>query len=401
MNGKDKVRDSEVVKPVAAVESQAAVAGKDTGNVCSAEEDRLLRSTSEESVNSIATLGSKSLINAITTLSVASNGPELTGDQTVGQRGPNNGRTRTKGQVRNAQRKRAKERRRLAAAGSCDGNAGAATSVPLGDRSGGVGPVKNTGSQAGGSVGTGPSRRTGRRDEMVRRESAGGSGSSTPKRSRGDVQTTPEDLPKKRRCQKATPPQPMRVRDVVAEHLKVSIVNEGSGGTITEDMSVAILNHLREMMDVELSEGVPIQFAWTRWCDGVIRMTCHDAVTLQWLRREVANMPQSSVNNYRVVDLAETRMIRATVFVPGTGQDPQLVIGRIGKQNPHLDTSAWTVRQAEVRDEGMLIQVILDVPSVEYLRSRKGWIFYGFGQLQMRIPPKPVGEGKQNDDQHP
>lgn len=214
---------------------------------------------------------------------------------------------------------------------------------------------------------------------------------ATPKRPRPQ-DTTPPERPGKRACHKTTPVR--RFREVVADNLRMAVIDQGATGGISEEMSERILSYLQERLRAAIASGMSPRFAGVRWNAGVLRIVCYDEPSRAWLVREMRDIPQTSETNLKLISLGELKRTKGTLFVPGTVEDPKIVISQIGGQNRHLATSGWQVYHAERQETGQLLHLGLDRASADILRKENGRIFYGFGTLRMRLG---AGSGEGQD----
>ncbi|GAB0093318.1 hypothetical protein DMENIID0001_144020 [Sergentomyia squamirostris] len=382
----------------AGVVGQAPVHSPATDQIDPDEEERLLRSDTERELDdesSRQSFGGASLSGQIAALTV-NGGQEPTVSTEVGAAptaisaqsvdagsgnlgGSRPSKTVRRRNMRKAAKLRAQEARRrdeAAASGQTieDGNESASKRKKRRGRRGG-------GPNNGGTVTTAVTA------PAIR--GSGGVGATPLKRRRNVEDNSPtESMSGKRVCQNTTPERTFR--DVVNDHLKVCLINRGSAGTISEGAYTHIMSYLREKMDLAIADGVSPRFSWSRLVDGKVRMACHDAPTLTWLRREIEIMPQGSESNIVVMDFEQIRKTRATMFVPGPVADVNILLARIAGQNRQLRVDEWQVYQTDTKEGGQVLFLGIDPASAAAVLKDNGRIFYEFGQLQMRVAARNV-----------
>ncbi|CAH1105879.1 unnamed protein product [Psylliodes chrysocephalus] len=141
-------------------------------------------------------------------------------------------------------------------------------------------------------------------------------------------------------------------KDAATSHLKVAIIDKDNPyGKITTEKAILVKKTLMGELDKTILSAScsktkpPIFRSWTHSGE-IIRVTCDDDLTLEWLKTKVPTLKTSERATLAVVKMAELpKLTKASFWVPGEAQadldEKEVVLRRLEGQNPNLQVAKW------------------------------------------------------------
>ncbi|CAH1107877.1 unnamed protein product [Psylliodes chrysocephalus] len=189
----------------------------------------------------------------------------------------------------------------------------------------------------------------------------------------------------------------MSYKDAATSHLNVSIIDrENPYGKITAERVILVKKALMGELDKTIlsasgSKNKPPTFrSWTHFGE-IIRVTCDDDLSLEWLKSTVP-----SLNTWEGASLVVGRvdglpkLTKSSLWVPGEAQEDlekkEIVLRRLEAQNPNLNVAKWCIfhHEAKVYPEGHLFVFGIGDEDMETLKAKSMRMSYGFTSLNVR-----------------
>lgn len=129
---------------------------------------------------------------------------------------------------------------------------------------------------------------------------------------------------------------------------------------------------------------------------------CADSWTVDWLKRVVAENTLEEMKLEAIPADKLPRLTRCTVFLPNLPGESEIsramALTHLGRQNPGLQTSEWTVFSDTKVKGGALFVLGVDAESLEVLKGVNFKPFYGIGKVSVRAEKTTTGkEGGEED----
>ncbi|CAH1155458.1 unnamed protein product [Phaedon cochleariae] len=162
----------------------------------------------------------------------------------------------------------------------------------------------------------------------------------------------------------------IRLMEDAARCLQVTIIPEGYPHMIlVEEQAGMIRNALLAKLDLLPPGTTGPKFSGIDLIDGAIVVLCSDAYSQRWLEHVVEACSPSLGLNLTV----STPAVRASTWVPGPCEDPEVILRRLCTQNEGLSTRNWRVLDRKVMEEGQELTVLMEesdwrrIKEVEYM----------------------------------
>ncbi|KAJ3655371.1 hypothetical protein Zmor_014504 [Zophobas morio] len=183
-------------------------------------------------------------------------------------------------------------------------------------------------------------------------------------------------------------------REVAASHLRVAVIDvQHRLGKLTADQVEIVQNDLMAALDRQLDQCLASgrQAATFRSikCTGeILRITC---VSLKWLQQTVRSLtPLWEGAQLNVVPLAELpRLVRATLWIPGSPVDAEVALRRLEGQNQWAHVKKGLLFHHEAKPEtaspGNLFVFGLGMDEAKIIRVREGGINYMLSSFNLKL----------------
>lgn len=192
-------------------------------------------------------------------------------------------------------------------------------------------------------------------------------------------------------------PKKTSYREAATSHLRVAIIDRSSlFGRITSDQSALIENMLTRELDNQMSLDLvnidnrpqdPIMFGGLFFSGEILRVTCGNDRTLNWLQGVVSTnsaLWEGACLEMVQVDLLP-RLTKATIFLPGNPEDDGLVMRRLRAQNPSIKIQTWLRFHEATKQEGKLLVFGIGEEDRKAILSRGGKLNYKFSSVAVKL----------------
>jgi hypothetical protein len=141
---------------------------------------------------------------------------------------------------------------------------------------------------------------------------------------------------------------------------------------------------LLNAVDANPLEEAPPQFLYSKFAQGVFWITCANELTKAWLIRTVSGLGELWEGaELTVVDSKDLpKRPRVLVRIPDTS-NVNTILTRLGKQNPELHTSDWSVMSRKVTEKEQTLASV-DPDSFKALAKSHFKAFWGLGRIIFR-----------------
>jgi hypothetical protein len=153
---------------------------------------------------------------------------------------------------------------------------------------------------------------------------------------------------------------------------------------LTPQEAATLKERVVDLIRTYTQEGKVLRFDQTGLTGGVLRLTCADQSTSEWLMSVSDKVLGDFSSKMKLVFWCDLpKPIKVWVWVEG--MQPAL-FAQLSRQNPGLDTSRWkTVKEDVKPNKGQLLTLLIDHKSVAVLDSL-GWRPYiDAGRLNFQV----------------
>lgn len=177
-------------------------------------------------------------------------------------------------------------------------------------------------------------------------------------------------------------------------HLRVAVICRSNPlGKTTPQQAEILQEKLYEQLDTCIfalkdGEKPPIFNGWQHSGE-ILRITCNDNHSLEWLKATVSNLPQPWSNaQLEVVEVDRLpRLVKAALWIPGKADERETVIQRLAAHNRHLKVSNWCVFHDAPKEEplGRLLVFGINDEDAKTLGETGRKLNYRFSQLSVKL----------------
>lgn len=233
-------------------------------------------------------------------------------------------------------------------------------------------------------------------------------GGKTKKRSRSDGSGNPSPNPRKKGCiQAGQKPRPAKqtthhqgtrrsgsYKEAAERHLRVAIINRTNPlGKITQEESDLLEQRLGKDLDEHLfslaEEITPPTFKGWQYHGQILRITCENSQSLEWLKKAVGNFPPLwEAARLDVVQVDELpRLKKAALWIPGPPDEMEIVLKRLAAQNLWAKVNEWCLFHEEAKQEpqGRLLVFGVNQTAEAAILSKGSKLNYKFAALTIRV----------------
>ncbi|CAH1109635.1 unnamed protein product [Psylliodes chrysocephalus] len=150
--------------------------------------------------------------------------------------------------------------------------------------------------------------------------------------------------------------------DAATSHLKVAIINkDNSCGEITTEREILVKKTLmgeldKTMLSTSCSKTKPPTFRSWSYSGVIIRVTCDDDLTLEWLKTKVLTLKTWEGATLAVVRMDELpKLTKASLWIQGEEKadldEKKVVLRRLEGQNPNLHVAKWCTFHHEIKKD--------------------------------------------------
>lgn len=180
-------------------------------------------------------------------------------------------------------------------------------------------------------------------------------------------------------------------KEIVPEHLRVSLINElDAEGRIPEWLSKQLTAILMSELKVHLAtqpSSIP-SFRGSEFVQGHLRINCTNNASLEFLMTAVQKIgPTFDGIRIGLVQRNQTsRLLTAKCFIPKTNDGPNEAVTLLELQNPHLKVDRWKRFHAEViPDKGIVLVFGIDEVAATSLKASGGTANFGFTKINVKV----------------
>lgn len=143
------------------------------------------------------------------------------------------------------------------------------------------------------------------------------------------------------------------------------------------------------------ADELPPRFEESALRKGAIVVLAVDPYARQWMHSKIHDICPWDNAQLRVGGLELFRPLhKASVWVPGIHDEPLVVLQRLGRYNPNLETESWRVNGAELRrfddEEGRIFYLSIPDTALTALRELDFRPFYDLGRLNVLIDTNEI-----------
>lgn len=204
---------------------------------------------------------------------------------------------------------------------------------------------------------------------------------------------------------KACPAQGPKIsyREAATSNLRVAIINRSVPmGKVTPEQTELIKGMLHRRLDETLftpggsDKQIPT-FGGLRVAGEILRITCDNEHTLNWLSQTVHTaQPLWDGAQLKVIQEDQIpKMWKVSIWIPGESEEPELVLARLGAQNPNLEVGTWCTFHTAATGvpPGRLLVMGVGEKAARVLNQSDGGVKYRLTTLKARITKDhPVSE---------
>ena len=167
-------------------------------------------------------------------------------------------------------------------------------------------------------------------------------------------------------------------------HLYVAVINRREQlSRLTADQAALVQSKLHEALvktltSLKKTNQPPPTFAGMRHAGEILRITCNDVSSREWLEETVDSIKIDGLE-LTVVRVDELpRMTKVSLWIPGPPEDKKAVLGYLEAQNPELNIRGWCCFHAALKEEsnGQLLIMGVSDKDATLLRNRAGKLNY-------------------------
>lgn len=210
-----------------------------------------------------------------------------------------------------------------------------------------------------------------------------------PKRQRSGEDTLPGT---KRSKNAPTRHQNRSYKEVAKDNLMWAIIDRNSSdGTISSRNWRKVVNALSGefMKFLRANPGPPPQCTDVGWYQGHIKLiACADERSAQLYKAVIESLGEVWPGvKLEAIDLADVpQRPRSVATIPAVPSDPKEILEILQVSNPHLPTGDWkVVRVTEPKEDLRKATIIINSDSLPLLREAQGKVYYGFGNIFLRV----------------
>lgn len=218
-----------------------------------------------------------------------------------------------------------------------------------------------------------------------------------PKRPRPTDPTPPEARKTVKKSRAG--PKPTSFVDAVAADRKVAIVpSDYPAAVLKQEEGELLTRALLGALDaIPSGQAVPC-FDGHRWEQGAMWVTCSDDTAKEWLKTTIPTLTPwegASLQALEKDNLPRLKKTSAIFF--NTKEDTEVLIRRLKRQNPTLNTDVWRVWDRREANGNVHLYLSVDAPSMEALARVGNAPHCGLGRARFGDSPNRTG-GKAADN---
>lgn len=184
-------------------------------------------------------------------------------------------------------------------------------------------------------------------------------------------------------------------KEAAGKHLRVAVIDRSNPlGKLDESQAKGVENSLTAALDAFIAavgnEAKPAPTFDGLYHSGqILRITCSDQSSLDWLRSTVANLPplwQGAILDVVQVDDLP-RLTKVTLWIPGEPEPTEMVTRRLAAQNTWAKLKEWCVFHDADREEpkGKLLVFGVGQADSAAIKTRGERLNYKFTSLKVKM----------------
>ena len=221
-----------------------------------------------------------------------------------------------------------------------------------------------------------------------------------------EVETAGKGLKRARQTDGSTPehpakrkgnifPEPSNFKEALVGGRKMAIApSDYPESTLTPEQGDLVMRGLGEAMDA-IPKGMAVpRFEECRFVQGILWITCTDAAAKQWLKEAAKNLKPWEGASLQIMEReCLPRLCKMATVIPGPPEKTDVILQRIGRQNPDLRTQLWRVWGRREAERSVHLILGVDAESLEALSKRVFVVHVGLGRALLREFPARTGVG--------
>ena len=190
-------------------------------------------------------------------------------------------------------------------------------------------------------------------------------------------------------------PEPSSFKEALVGGRKMAIApSDYPESTLTPEQGDLVMRGLGEAMDA-IPKGMAVpRFEECRFVQGILWITCTDAAAKHWLKEAANNLKPWEGASLQIMEReCLPRLRKMATVIPGPPEKTDVILQRIGRQNPDLRTQLWRVWGRREAERSVHLILGVDAESHKALSKRGFVVHVGLGRALLREFPARTGVG--------